>query len=154
MSRFFTQAQIDEIQQRLVTRTVRDSDFIDSDSLTGEEHVPILQEGMNKKMPLADFAEKVAEKAIIVGPGEFVLHDETGTDTTGGMTQRSITTELAKKMEIGDIVLYDETGNNTDGAMTQAAVTIALSDASVSEDKILEVLETLTTQEITSLLDL
>ena len=154
MSRYFTQAQIDEIQQRIATRTVRDSDFVNSASLTGEEYVPILQEGMNKKMSLADFAEKVAEKAIIVGPGEFVLHDETGMDVTGGMTQRSITLELAKKMEVGDIVLYDETGDNTDGAMTQAAVTVALSDASVSEEKILDVLETLTDEEVTSLLDL
>ena len=154
MGRFFTQAQIDEIEQRLATRSIRDTDFIDSDVITGDEYIAIVQDRTNKKMPLTRFIDEIADKVIIVEPGGIILHDETGDDAYGGMTQRAITVELEKKVEPEDIILYDETGDNTDGSMTQAAVTLALSDVSISEDKILSVLDTLTQQETEALLDL
>ena len=152
--KYFSNAQIEEIRARLATRSVRDSDFEQSEALEGDEFLAIVQGGINKKMPLADFVDEVGEKITIISPGDIVIHNTTGDDEHGVMSQRSITEELAKKMEVGDIVLYDETGDNTDGAMTQAAVTVALSDASVSEDKILNVLETLSSEEVIELLDL
>lgn len=51
----FTKSQIDEIQRRLATLSVRDSDLPETDTLTSDDFVAIVQDGENRRISVDAF---------------------------------------------------------------------------------------------------
>lgn len=52
---YFTKNQIDEIQRRLATLSVRDSDLPETDTLTSDDFVAIVQDGENRRISVDAF---------------------------------------------------------------------------------------------------
>ena len=53
--KYFTDAQIEEIRRRLATLGVKDTDLPYAKTLSGDEVIAIVQEGINKKVGIKDF---------------------------------------------------------------------------------------------------
>lgn len=60
MAVHFTKQQINEIEQALIARSKRDSQFPGADTLDGTELIPIVQNGVNKIMTYSGLWNKVA----------------------------------------------------------------------------------------------
>lgn len=106
MARYFTKQQIAEIKQRLATESVRDTDFDETTPLTGDEFIAVIQDGLNRKVTMADFVEEVTDNFVVIPEGDIALYNKTGDSTKHGMTQLAITRELANKVNIIDILNY------------------------------------------------
>lgn len=70
---------------------MRDTDFENAAAITGDEYIPIVQDGLNRKVTMDDFVQKVTDNLVIIPEGEVALYGNTGDSKTGGMTQKAIT---------------------------------------------------------------
>lgn len=102
---YFTQAQIDEIQRRLVSGAVKDTDFLRTLDLNPGDLIPIVQDGENKTITVEEFINEIID-------GQFLIKvvQTTGDSTSAVMSQNAVTVELVKKIE------STETGDGPAGA--------------------------------------
>lgn len=163
MARYFTKQQIEEIARRLTTESVRDTDFDDATAITGDEYVPVVQDGLNRKVTMEDFVHQVTNNLIVIPEGEVALYGETGSSTTGGMTQKAITDAINEMADASEIeaeisALSDSVdtriGNLSDSVDTRIDALSEEVDGKLDADTILDALEKMTTEEVVDLLDL
>lgn len=152
MARYFTKQQIEEIARRLATETVRDTDFDNATAITGDEYVPVVQDGLNRKVTMEDFIRQVTENLVVIPEGEVALYGNTGDSTTGGMTQKAITEAIE---EMGDASAIEaELQELSDSIDTRLEDLSDVVDTKLDADTIIDALENLTQNEVIELLDL
>lgn len=59
---------IKQTTEQLATQAVRDTDFANADSLTGEEYIAIVQNGKNRKIPISEF---LSDSGVRYGTTEY-----------------------------------------------------------------------------------
>lgn len=55
----FSKSEIDEITRLIASRGVKDSDFSEATDVSGDDYVAIVQNGVNKKIKLRNFAGNI-----------------------------------------------------------------------------------------------
>lgn len=152
MARYFTKQQIEEIARRLATESVRDTDFDNATAITGDEYIPVVQDGLNRKVTMEDFVRQVTDNLVVIPEGEVALYGETGESTTGGMTQKAITDAIN---EMGDASAIEEELQELSESVDERINALSEEvDTKLDADTIMEALEKLTTAEVIELLDL
>ena len=80
--KYFTKEQIEEIRRQLATNGVRDMDLIMASVIQGDEYVAIVQDGINKKVPLdsllAQYLNETTIQGLIHGQSAYELWLEEG----------------------------------------------------------------------------
>lgn len=103
MARHFSKDAVEELRQQLALTGMRDTDFEETDTFSGDDRVAIVQDGKNMLLPLRTLLSGVTPKpsgsaTITVDgtTGDIILETDSSDDI--GITMDSVTGDITQEI--------------------------------------------------------